>query len=279
MKKTKHNKKRNSAFLYECLLRELTKAIIHNKYKTKAFVTSMLKEFFNRKSVLGQELELYKSLYKSDGNLSEKNAEKILKEVMRVYANFVDRNKEEVFKQQSRLIGKVNKNLSSNVFGNFVPNYRNLASISQLFASRNSPKDRVLLEEKVLSQMVLADKKEKELDPISNLTYRTFVEKFNSKYGNLNENQLQLLKTFVYSFRDDGLELKIFLNNEIGNLRNKLNEVQKREEFSDEGTKEKIAGVEGIINGFQKMPINEDMLGQIMKIQTLIEEMTKNESR
>ena len=41
-----HNKKRNTAFLYECLIRELTKAIIKENKEQQRVVKSILKEFF-----------------------------------------------------------------------------------------------------------------------------------------------------------------------------------------------------------------------------------------
>jgi len=38
----KHNKKRNTAFLYESLIKEMTKAIVRSDLKTKQVVTSIL---------------------------------------------------------------------------------------------------------------------------------------------------------------------------------------------------------------------------------------------
>ena len=35
MKKTKHNKKRNTAFLYEALIREMTKAVVSKNQEQK----------------------------------------------------------------------------------------------------------------------------------------------------------------------------------------------------------------------------------------------------
>ena len=46
--KLKHNKKRNTAFLFESLTKELTKAIVAKDEKRKALVLSIIKEHFNR---------------------------------------------------------------------------------------------------------------------------------------------------------------------------------------------------------------------------------------
>ncbi len=55
-------------------------------------------------------------------------------------------DKEKIFKEQTALINKINKMLSKNVFSNFVPNYKNLATISQILNPDVSIKHRVLLE-------------------------------------------------------------------------------------------------------------------------------------
>ena len=63
----KHNKKRNTAFLYECLIKELTKAIVREDKKRQTITKSILKEFFRKGSILKQELSLYNSLLESKG--------------------------------------------------------------------------------------------------------------------------------------------------------------------------------------------------------------------
>jgi hypothetical protein len=58
----KHNKKRNTAFLYECLIKELTKAVVREDKKRQIITKKILKEFFYKGSILKSELELYNSL-------------------------------------------------------------------------------------------------------------------------------------------------------------------------------------------------------------------------
>jgi hypothetical protein len=48
----KHNKKRNTAFLYEILVKELTKSIIREDKERQAIVRKILVEFFNKGPVL-----------------------------------------------------------------------------------------------------------------------------------------------------------------------------------------------------------------------------------
>ena len=80
----KHNKKRNTAFLYESLVKELTKAALRSDMVAKKAISSILKEHFHVNSVLHRELGLYKTLCEVR-NVEKNTAEKILNEVKRVY--------------------------------------------------------------------------------------------------------------------------------------------------------------------------------------------------
>ena len=60
--KLKHNKKRNTAFLYEALVKELTKAVVNKDTQKKNALVSMLKENFSVGKILQKELELIKTL-------------------------------------------------------------------------------------------------------------------------------------------------------------------------------------------------------------------------
>ncbi len=61
----RHNKKRNTAFVYEALVRELTKSIIKNNTFKRNKIVQVMKEHFQKDSSLLEELEIYKSLYET----------------------------------------------------------------------------------------------------------------------------------------------------------------------------------------------------------------------
>jgi len=63
----KHNKKRNTAFLYEVLTKEVAKAIVAKDLKKKDSILSLMKEFFSKGKALRKELELYKLLGEASG--------------------------------------------------------------------------------------------------------------------------------------------------------------------------------------------------------------------
>ena len=110
--KLKHNKKRNTAFVYEALIRELTESVVkHNKNKQNKIV-SIIREHFGKNSVLNEELSLYKSIYETR-HIEKHLAEKIVVEVKQRYSNL---DKKNIFKEQSVLINKINKGLSRKIF-------------------------------------------------------------------------------------------------------------------------------------------------------------------
>ena len=80
--KLKHNKKRNTIFIFESLVRELTKSVINKDFSRKKEILSIIKENFGNTTVLGKELEYYKSILESK-DLKKGFAEKLLQEVKR----------------------------------------------------------------------------------------------------------------------------------------------------------------------------------------------------
>ena len=274
MTKLKHNKKRNTAFLYEVLIRELTKAVLSEEDNKKEKITSLLKEHFNKNTILSKELELYKSLLESK-NLDLYVAEKLIFESKREYFSF---NKKKIFNEQSMLISKINKNLSNKIFANFVPNYKNIATISQLFNDEDmSVKKKVLLEQTIVESMVKKEEKQnvdENLQPMDNIIFNSFIKNFNSEYDQLHEKQRNLLNLFISSFKDGNSELSAFLNEELGRLKVQIKNALLLSEVRDSATiKNKMKNTLELMEGFREQPVNKHMLQQILKIQQLVKEL------
>ena len=77
----KHNKKRNTGFIYEALIREVVKQAIKEGKDKRDLTVSLLRKHFNKNSVLYKDLTLYKTLTETK-NVSEKFASKLLKETL-----------------------------------------------------------------------------------------------------------------------------------------------------------------------------------------------------
>ena len=273
----KHNKKRNTAFVYEALIRELTKSVVkNNKYKQNKIV-SIMKEHFAQGTELSKELDVYKSIYETT-DLEKTVAEKVITEAKNKYSSL---NKGTIFKEQSALINKINKTLSKSIFNNFVPNYKNIATVYSIFQDALPIKDRVLLEENILEQMsASAEIPQQDQQPIDNIVYSTFVNKFNEEYsGKLNENQKNLLTRYISSFSDNGLEMKIYLNEEIGKLKEGLQRCKEDVDVaSDKTLKEKIDKVYSILEDYKGKEIDTDLIELVLKTQDLVQEINKNDN-
>ena len=216
----KHNKKRNTAFLYECLVKELTKAVVRKDDDLKLKITEVIKENFKKGTILKKDLEIYNSLLEGTGQSEYANALRVIYEIKRDYDN-IDRKA--VFNAQTKLIKQMNESFNSGIWNNFIGNYKNIATADMFFKQDKLPaKKRLLIEHRVVEfrKETLTESKMKHID---NLTYKTFVNKFNDTYAeSLREEQRELLTNFIISFSDNGVGLKSFINEEIHRLRTSL---------------------------------------------------------
>ena len=272
MVKFKHNKKKNSAFLYEALVIELTKAILKKDESSKTQIASLIKESFRFDTSLHQELKLYHSLTKTQ-NAHPRTAERILSEVLK-QREIID--KKRLLSEQNKLVRKIKKMLPEDTFNNFVPNYKSLATIYQIFNQRSTIKTKVLLENQIIKGMILSEAKDKDqMVPIDNLVYKTFTKKFNNEYsGELLKEQKELLSKFVSSFVDNGLRLKLYLNEEISRLKKDLKKSLMMEEIiSDATMTNKVQAIIESLEEFKNEEPKKEMIQKVIKVQGLIHEI------
>jgi hypothetical protein len=273
MMKTRYNKKRNTAFVYEALIREGTSAILQGDHNRKNTVVKLIKKHFATDSVLYKDLQCYQSLYETRG-LEKEICEKIIKEA-KLSSRLLDT--QGLFVSQTDLINDVNKQLEPSVFNNFVPNYKSLANIYKMFSYNTDPKNSVILEELVLEHMCTTIEEEQQIE-VDSLVVESFVEKFNNKYDKaLLEEQKTLLNLYISSFVDNSLELKMYLNEEISRLKKELNESKLKEEIcSDEQMIEKTDLILEKLNTLKAGFADHDMLFTILKVQQLVGEINDN---
>ena len=276
MPRNRHNKKRNTAFLYEALLKEVTKAIISGDKETKRTAISILKESFAPRTILSEELELYKTLLETK-EVDNLIAEKIVFQVRQARN---DISESDIVEAQNRLISRVNKELSSGVYSNFVPNYKNLATVSQLFSTDEgnaSIKSGVLLEQKIVTSMMegINTPEVPKMKPIDNLVFKSFVSKYNKEYSSgILKEQKELLNRYILSFSDNGVDISIYLNEELGRLHNALSDSLKTKEIKTDTTMlESTNRVISMIDGFRKTPIDKNLVEDVLKIQNLVNEI------
>jgi len=270
--KMKHNKKRNTAFIFEVLIRELTKSVISKDERAKRKIMRIIREHFKGNTLLAKDLELYKSILETE-NVERHIAERIIFESRMVKKSI---NAKQLFVEQTEIIDRINKEIPGPVFSNFVPNYKDLATVFQIFNPKSRTKQRVLLEHQMVETMISDEEREKDLlKPIDNLTYKTFVKKFNEKYtDNLMEEQKSLLQKYVTSFTDNGIEIKIYLNEEIPRLHELLKKALTMPAIkNDKDMLHKTEQVIEILQSSSKRPLDNKFVHDILKIQNLTKEL------
>jgi|ETNvirenome_6_85_1030632.scaffolds.fasta_scaffold10609_3 hypothetical protein len=263
--KFNHNKKRNTAFIYETLIKELSKASMQNQTAVKNKVLSILKEFFRKGRILKQELEIYKSFEDLRG-LEENMIGRVIQEAKKQFSQM---DRETAFKEQTRVVNRINKELGPSTWGNFVKDYKRIATVSQVLSESLGPKKQVLLESKLIQDLAKPEPEKKAFPNVNNLALKTFVKNFNEEYSqSLNESQKSLLHKYINSYQDDGLEFKVYLYEEVTRLKAALVGKIKNQ---DEDTANKLERVVEQIGKYNQRKINRDLVAEIVKIQALVE--------
>jgi hypothetical protein len=275
--KTKHNKKRNTAFLYEVIVREITNAVLQKNEEQKKFLVKVCKSFFSRGQVLKKELDLYRAVHESY-EVSNDIAQKILNEAKFQYELL---DKKQIFNEQTKLVNILNKISNGSIFNTFVSDYKNLATISQIFNNSVPVKEKVLLESQIVSKMTSTpESAEKDkLVTLDSLTYNLFVKKFNEQYSNsLLSEQKELLTKYVMSFADGGTEFKLYLNEEIQRIKNSLKtSLEEKQIAEDRFLKDKTVMVLERVENYKQKDIDNSLIEEVMKIQSLIKEIESKE--
>ena len=275
--KFKHNKKRNTAFLFEALIKEMAKSVVSNDTERQSKIARIVKRHFQKRGVLYKDLQTYKVLIDLR-EAEETFARRILAEVRR------DRQKidtAKVFAEQSKLIKKINVELGREVYTNFVPNYKSMATIAQLFSDSLPPREKVLLEDKILEEMTRAEAKTEAeiMEHVDSLVYKTFADKFNKEYeGKLHEEQRKVVSKYIYSVSDNGLSLKSYLNEEVSRLKERVKQSLNHEDIkNDEQMLGSTKKVLTFLEELKSTKLTDDVIKKIMQVQGLIREIETNE--
>jgi len=260
----KHNKKRNTAFLYEALILEMTRCIINKNEVKKKIVLSILKESFHEGSILRDELEAYRAIVETKG-VPKDWATMTLREAQRTYLSL---HPDHVFKQQTHVIKRVNKEIGKDTFNIFMPNYKALATINQLFSLKTPVKKRVILEQTVVENMML-ENQANNIEPIDNLVYNVFVKKFNEKYNSLLEEQKDILFKYIFSFADEGISLKLALNEEIARMKLAI----KENKAAIPALRSRFESLENLLESYAKTSIDDNMILKVLQTQEFCKEL------
>lgn len=273
--KVKHNKKRNTAFLFEALVREVTKSVVKRDNERTKIAKGILAEHFSKGKTLNKEVECYNSIVAEQG-LDKETAEKILSVAKDSY-NELD--SQEIFSEQSKVIKKINTHLGRSVYNNFVPNYRSFATIAQVFGAKGTIKSRVLMEQTVVEEMTTIKEEKKEMQPVDSLVVKKFAERFNSQYTGLLKEQKELLGKYVVSFGSNEVDFRIHVGTELRRIKEEIEKSVELEEVKQD--KEMIKATQKVLEEIENINVSnlqqEDIL-KILKLQKLVDEYQSDDN-
>ena len=277
---TKHSKIRNTGILFELLTRQITVDVLNNNKKAQA--AKILKEFFNKKTQLGKEYELYKVLT-TENYKSEIKANHLVDAVISTRQKL---NNSQLKREKYNLIKEIKRNYNvSDFFMARIPNYKVNASIFKLFNSNQNEnpaqktENRFTIVEHITRKTISSKKKEKAITEgykkqekdLRLLAYGILVEKFNKKYSSLSVAQKKLLKEYINNISNTN-SLKEFIESETAKVKKQLQSHLPK--VSDKVTKIKLNEAVNQADTLMKGRIVEDkQVVTLMRYYQLVKEL------
>jgi hypothetical protein len=225
----KHLKIKNTGILFELLTRQVTADIMKDTKKSTAVM--LIKKYFKESTELGQELQLYNVLAHEKFS-HENQAERLIDAVIKTRTKLSNKKLKQ---EKYNLIKDIKDNyVISEFFSSRIPNYKLLASVYKVFGyttegQKHDPADEVksrfaivehIIRKKIDSSIKtnrIIEKYKKQDKDMRLLSYSILVDKFNTKYSSLNEEQQVLLKKYIENISNTN-SLREFINNEVKRL-------------------------------------------------------------
>lgn len=207
-----HNKKRNTALLYEFLIRTISSALVEGDKKKSSTALKILRRHFKQGTQLYKEFRLFNALIKTTVS-SDAVAASILNEA-KTAARVFDVN--ELDREKSLLIRNINHAIKDeNFYDQPIAEYRLYASIQTLLNEWRKPAGTVDIQvmadyENQLRDWLVTEKKKVEQPLIdespgtARLLMKVMMKKLNEKYSSsLNDEQREIIKAYAFSAAND----------------------------------------------------------------------------
>lgn len=284
MKKIKHSKFKNTGFIFELLVRQITSEIMS---ANKSVAEKILKENFNSKKELSKELKLYQYLVNEKYN-SETKADQFINTILEARKRL---DEKKLTKEKYNLIKTIKETYNLDEFiKSPISNYKTLASIYKIFEvtisnEQYDPTDIVsakfTIAENIINTSIqnkdskikdaVLEEYRKQDEDLRAVSYKLLVESFNNKYKNLSADQKGLLREYINNINNTG-KLNEYVSIEISKLVDGLKEVGSK--ISDKVTKIKLAETIANVKKVKSVKkIKEQHLSALMMTYELLNEL------
>ena len=275
----KHNKIKNTEFLFECLSRQVTSDILNDVKDSPAL--KIIKEHFKKGSVLNSELELCKAL--SSKTITETNKiDYLVDSVGKLRKKISNRS---LRTAKYNVVKAIKENYDVNqIFKTRIKDYKTVASIYKFFESLSSevqPLEETNIRFNMienLTSLPTQGKKKNKFESFSKqdadirlLAYKMLVDKFNSKYSTLSESQRNLLKQYINNISNTN-SFKEYIVSEVTKIQKELKDVLPK--IDDNVVKIKLKEAIKISDNYKKGQVVKDsqVIG-MMRFYKLIDEI------
>lgn len=285
MSKT-HNKKRNTALLYEFLIRTISSALVENDKKKSSMALKILRRYFKPGTQLYKEFRIFNALVKTTVS-TDSVATSILKEA-RAAIGALDYDA--LDREKSLLIRSINHMIKDeNFYDQPIAEYRLYATIQTLFNEWRRPigtADIVSLAnyENQLREWLITEKKKEdhtlidETPGTTRLLMKVMMKKLNEKYSDaLNDDQKEIIKAYAFSTANED---QATIKKKLEEVRSSLLEaidvymIQKQDNIF---IVDKLRDAKSKILSESLNAVDDSTVSKFMLYSTLRQELTENE--
>lgn len=281
MRKLKHSKFRNSAFLFELLVRQVTAEILDNCEQPIA--EGILRKYFAPKTELGKELKLYQLLLKQT-YVNEEKAKHFIELVVDARKKL---NANKLRAEKYTLVKEIREAfVISEFMKSPISNYRTIASIYKVFENEVSdetfqPDDVVSAKFTLIEHIVRHEKKEEKETVVESFTqqetdlrilsYRILLEKFNDKYSSLSDEQKTLLREYINNVSNT-TSLRDYISKQVPIIKKRLVELSAK--IDDDVTSIKLQETLNQLDRIRKAKkITDNHVSALMMCYELVKEI------
>ena len=280
MANIKHNKYKNTGILFELLVRKIT-ADTMTSQDSKA--VSLIKKYFVN-TELAKENKLYQSLSKTQ-NISEAKAESIISTILEINKSL---NQVKLAKEKYNLIKEIKSNFDiDDFFKAKINNYKLLSSTYTLLEANLFPShhiDTILTSKMNILENIAQSQLVKEIQPTVSefetldkgtraLVYKIMLEKFNTRFETLSNDQKDVLKEYINNITNT-TNLKKYVDTKFTSLKESL--IKFLPKIEDATIKIKVNETINLINPIlESKTVKDDNIIALLQYQELHNELKK----